>query len=154
MGEVIATCFAADECDDRKRADQGESIDRSVEKRGAETFAPAGDETKQGVARVRDGGISEEAPDIRLGERNEIAEQDRQRRQNRKQRRPARDHRLPARATLGRTEPDQNDFPENKKRRDLRPGSDEGRGRNRRALVGIWSPEMKRGCGDFESKTD
>src|SRR5881394_163503 len=102
MGEVIATCFAADERDHCEGADQGESVNRGVEKRGAETFAPAGDETKQRVARVRDSGISKEAPDVRLRERNEIAEQDRQRRQNREEWRPAGDHRLPARATLGR----------------------------------------------------
>ena len=56
---------------------------RAGEKGGAETFAPAGDQTQQRVARVRDGGISEKAPDIRLRKRNEIAEEDRKRRQNR-----------------------------------------------------------------------
>ena len=112
MFEVIAAGLASNNADNGKCADQRDGIDGGVEKSRRKSFTAAGDKAKQRVAAMGNGRVSEEPADIGLGQRDKIAEQNRQRGEQSEHRRPARHHRMPAGVTVDRPKADEHNFPE------------------------------------------
>src|SRR4051812_32047137 len=110
MNEIVAAGFAADKSDNSERADQSERIDSCVEKGGAKAITAAGHEAKQSIAGVGDGGVSEQPADVRLRERNEIADENREGGENGDDRAPAGNHRMPCSGSLVRLETEEQNF--------------------------------------------
>ena len=102
FGKIVAAGFAPHQRDDTESADEREGIDRGVEEGRGKSVAPARDQSEQGVTGMRDGGVGEQAADIRLRERDEIANDDRKRGQHGQDRRPTGDHRVPVGAAVQR----------------------------------------------------
>ncbi len=138
--QIVAAGFAPHERDDAEGAEKREGVNRGVEQGRRKSLAPAGDETEQGVAGVRDRGIGEEAAQIRLRERDKISDHDREGGERGQERRPAGDQRMPGRAAVHRAEGNEHNFSEDNERRDLRAGSDEGGAGNRRSLDRCRAP--------------
>ena len=154
MREIIAAGFAAHERDDAERADERECVDRRVKQRRAKAVASSSDEAEQRVAGVGDSRVGEKPADVRLRERDEIADDDGESRERGQDRRPAGDQSVPRRAALCRCETDEHDFSQHDERRHLRAGRDERGARDRRALVSVGRPEMERRGGDLEGEAD
>jgi len=91
---------------------------------------------------------------IRLYQRDEVADDDRQSGERGEYRRPAGNHCMPCSAAVHRSESDEHDFSKHDERRHFRARRDESSARNGRALVGIRRPKMERRGGDFESKSN
>src|SRR5204863_8033429 len=117
--QVVAASFATDRADDRERADERDRVGGGVKQGRGKSFATAGNDAEQGITTMRDGGVSEQATNIRLRKRHEIAKQDRERSQRGKDRRPAGDHRVPVGAAMDRSEADEHDFSEHNERRNF-----------------------------------
>ena len=109
---------------------------------------------EQHVARVRDGGIREQALHAALHDGDEIAENHGNHRHDGDDRHPARRVVAPCAATFRSRETEHHDFREDEEARDLRAAGDECRARHGRALVGVWRPQVKRHGGDLKSKAD
>src|SRR2546428_2082351 len=103
---------------------------------------------------MRDGGVSEQPTHVRLRERHEIAEQDRQRSEDGEHGRPTGEHRVPVGASTSGRKTNQHNFSKDNERSDFRTGSDESCAGNRRALISVRRPKMKWRGGDLEGETD
>ena len=117
--QVVAASFPPNRADDRERADECDCVDAGVKQGRGKSFPTAGNDAEQSIAAMRDSGISEQATNIGLRERHEIAEQDRQRSQRGEHGRPTGDHGVPVGAAMDRSKTDEHNFPKHNERGDF-----------------------------------
>src|SRR5438132_10964392 len=103
---------------------------------------------------MRDRGVSEQPAHIRLRERPEIAEQERQRSEGGEHGRPTGEHRVPVGTSTSGRKTNQHNFSKHDERRHLRARSNKSGTWNRGALVSVRRPKMKWRGGDLEGETD
>src|SRR5207237_2731264 len=75
---IVATSFAAHDCDDSKRTNERERVNSRVEERRRKSVPASCDKSQQCIASVGDSGVCEEPPNIRLCQCDEVANQNRQ----------------------------------------------------------------------------
>ena len=141
--------------DDAESADQRDRIDRGVKKGRGKSSAAAGDESKQSVTGMRDGRVGEQSAHIFLRERDKIADKDRKCREHREN---AASSRRPWHASrrchaIG-PKPTSTIFPRTTNDATFEPDAMKAAVENRRALVDVRRPEMKRCRRDLERESN
>src|SRR5438105_2489226 len=114
---------------------------------------------------MRDGRVSEQPTHVRLRERHEIAEQDRQRSEDGEHGRPAGEHRVPVGTSTSGRKTNQHNFSKHDERRHLRARSNKKRMRNSSlrtssinptepsSSTAIYSPGLRRDFSEDASGT-
>src|SRR6266704_6298580 len=97
-----------------------------------------------------DGGVSEQPTHVRLRERHEIAEQDRQCSEDGKHGRPTREHRVPVGTSTSGRKTNQHNFSKHDERRHLRARSNKSSTGKLGGLVSVRRRKVKWRGSDLE----